>query len=124
MYIIKYCLCTNKMFCSFMFQVIPSILAVKANNGELKESIRFQMLAQDDLEKLLRKRKMKALMPQIVQALYLGGLLLFCAGSLVVSRNSFDPSSLLSFIMALTLLIEPIQVLLLLIYLMLLVYIG
>lgn len=94
---------------SFMFQVIPSILAVKAYNVELNESMRFQRLAQDDLQKLLRKRKMKALMPHLVQALYIGGLLLFCAGSLAVSRNSFDASSFLSFVMALTLLIEPIQ---------------
>ncbi|XP_073099739.1 ABC transporter B family member 29, chloroplastic isoform X2 [Elaeis guineensis] len=95
---------------AYLNEVVPSILAVKANNGELKESMRFQMLSLDDLEKLLRKRKMKALMPQIVQALYIGGLLLFCAGSLVVSKNSFDASGFLSFIMALTLLIEPVQV--------------
>ncbi|XP_010931129.1 ABC transporter B family member 29, chloroplastic isoform X1 [Elaeis guineensis] len=94
---------------AYLNEVVPSILAVKANNGELKESMRFQMLSLDDLEKLLRKRKMKALMPQIVQALYIGGLLLFCAGSLVVSKNSFDASGFLSFIMALTLLIEPVQ---------------
>ncbi|XP_026660073.1 ABC transporter B family member 29, chloroplastic isoform X2 [Phoenix dactylifera] len=94
---------------AYLNEVVPSVLAVKANNGELNESMRFQMLAQDDLEKLLRKRKMKALMPQIVQALYIGGLLLFCAGSLIVLRNSFAASSFLSFIMALTLLIEPIQ---------------
>lgn len=93
-----------------MFQVLPSILVVKANNAELCESLRFQRLAQDDLTAHMRKKKMKALIPQIIQVIYMGTLLIFCAGSMLVSRGSFDRSCMVSFITSLILLIDPIQV--------------
>lgn len=93
-----------------MFQVLPSILVVKANNAELCESSRFQRLAQDDLTAHLRKKKMKALIPQIIQVIYMGALLIFCGGSMMVSRGFFDRSCMVSFITSLILLIEPIQV--------------
>ncbi|RWW82805.1 hypothetical protein BHE74_00008699 [Ensete ventricosum] len=93
-----------------ILNVLPSMLVVKANVGESKESLRFQRLAYDNLVFQLKKKKMKALIPQLVQALYVGGLLVLCAGSVVVSRNSCDCSSYLSFVTALTLLIEPIKV--------------
>ncbi|RRT50610.1 hypothetical protein B296_00026945 [Ensete ventricosum] len=92
-----------------ILNVLPSMLVVKANVGESKESLRFQRLAYDNLVFQLKKKKMKALIPQLVQALYVGGLLVLCAGSVVVSRNSCDCSSYLSFVTALTLLIEPIK---------------
>ncbi|XP_073012956.1 ABC transporter B family member 29, chloroplastic isoform X2 [Typha latifolia] len=95
---------------AYLNEVLPSMLTVKANNGESKESLRFQRLALDDLVKNLRKKKMKALIPQIVHGMYIGGLLVLCAMSLIVSRNSFDASNFLSFLMALALLVEPIQV--------------
>lgn len=93
-----------------MFQVLPSILFVKANNAELSESLRFQALARADLSDRLKKKKMKVLVPQMVQAIYFGVLFVFCFGSLVVSGGSFDCSRLVSFITSLVLLIEPIQV--------------
>ncbi|XP_072950852.1 ABC transporter B family member 29, chloroplastic isoform X3 [Typha angustifolia] len=95
---------------AYLNEVLPSMLTVKANNGESKESLRFQRLALDDLVKNLRKKKMKALIPQTVHGMYIGGLLVLCAMSLIVSRNSFDASNCLSFLMALALLVEPIQV--------------
>lgn len=98
------------------FQVLPSMLAVKANNGEIKESSRFKKLAFDELVLNLSKKKMKALIPQAIRAIYIGGLLMLCAGLLVVSRNSVDASNFLSFLTAVALLIEPIQVFLLLVY--------
>ncbi|XP_072950851.1 ABC transporter B family member 29, chloroplastic isoform X2 [Typha angustifolia] len=94
---------------AYLNEVLPSMLTVKANNGESKESLRFQRLALDDLVKNLRKKKMKALIPQTVHGMYIGGLLVLCAMSLIVSRNSFDASNCLSFLMALALLVEPIQ---------------
>ncbi|CAL9189533.1 unnamed protein product [Musa hybrid cultivar] len=94
---------------AYLNEVLPSMLVVKANVGEPKESLRFQRLAYDNLVYQLKKKKMKALIPQLVQALYVGGLLVLCAGSVVVSRNSCDCSSFLSFVTALTLLIEPIK---------------
>ena len=42
------------------------MLTVKANNGELKEMLRFQKLARDDLKNNLDKKKMKTLIPQAV----------------------------------------------------------
>eukprot|EP00268_Persea_americana_P019638 TRINITY_DN2009_c0_g1_i11.p1 TRINITY_DN2009_c0_g1~~TRINITY_DN2009_c0_g1_i11.p1 ORF type:complete len:597 (-),score=90.90 TRINITY_DN2009_c0_g1_i11:1220-3010(-) len=94
---------------AYLNEVLPSILVVKANNAELCESSRFQRLAQDDLTAHLRKKKMKALIPQIIQVIYMGALLIFCAGSMLVSRGSFDHSCMVSFITSLILLIEPIQ---------------
>ena len=86
------------------------MLTVKANNGELKEMLRFQKLARDDLKNNLDKKKMKALIPQAVRATYTGGLLLLCAGSIVVSGMSFHAEGFLSFLTALALVVEPIQV--------------
>ncbi|XP_008669448.1 ABC transporter B family member 29, chloroplastic isoform X3 [Zea mays] len=92
-----------------VLNVLPSMLTVKANNGELKEIMRFQKLARADLKNNLSKKKMKALIPQAVRATYIGGLLVLCAGSIVVSGSSFDAEEFLSFLTALALVVEPIQ---------------
>lgn len=87
------------------------MLAVKANIGETRESLRFQSLAYDDLLQRLKKRKMKVLLPHLVRALYIGGLTMLGAGFLLFFRNPSDCSNFCSFAMALLLLIGPIQVL-------------
>lgn len=97
------------MLASYLNDVLPSMLTVKANNGELKEIMRFQKLARADLKNNLSKKKMKALIPQAVRATYIGGLLVLCAGSIVVSGSSFDAEEFLSFLTALALVVEPIQ---------------
>lgn len=56
---------------------------------------------------------MKALVPQIVQAVYFGALLIFVAGSLVLSGGLFNTCNLISFVTSLVFLIEPIQVIIL-----------
>lgn len=94
---------------AYLNEVLPSMIVVKANNLELNESVRFQRLALDDMVQRLKKRKMKALIPQIVQIVCIGGALVLCAGSLLVSKNPCDSSKYLSFIMSLALLVEPIQ---------------
>lgn len=86
------------------------MLTVKANNGEHKEILRFQKLALANLKNNLGKKKMKTLIPQAVRAAYIGGLLVLCAGSILVSGASFDAESFLSFLTALSLVVEPIQV--------------
>jgi putative ABC transport system ATP-binding protein len=55
---------------------------------------------------------MKAFIPQMIQSLYFGALLTFCAGSLVVSSGSFDGCSMVSFVTSLVFSVEPIQVVL------------
>lgn len=95
-----------------MFQVLPSILFVKASNAELSESARFRRLAHTDLSERLKKRKMKALIPQIIQIIYFGALSIFFVGSLVVPSSALDGSLLVSFVTSLVLLIDPIQVIL------------
>ncbi|XP_077235751.1 ABC2 homolog 12 [Tasmannia lanceolata] len=94
---------------TYLNEVLPSMLFVKANNSELGESARFQRLAHNDLAEHLKKKKMKALIPQIIQVICIGALLIFCAGSLVVSGGFFDGSSMVSFITSLVLLIEPVR---------------
>ncbi|XP_062183950.1 ABC transporter B family member 29, chloroplastic isoform X3 [Phragmites australis] len=92
-----------------VLNVVPSMLTVKANNGEHKEILRFQKLALANLKNNLGKKKMKTLIPQAVRAAYIGGLLVLCAGSILVSGASFDAESFLSFLTALSLVVEPIQ---------------
>ncbi|XP_039123879.1 ABC transporter B family member 29, chloroplastic isoform X2 [Dioscorea cayenensis subsp. rotundata] len=58
---------TGAMLAAYLNEVLPSMLFVKANNGRLIEGFRFQRLAHDDLMGRLGKKKMKALIPQIIQ---------------------------------------------------------
>uniref|UniRef100_A0A0D9W4P1 ABC transporter domain-containing protein n=1 Tax=Leersia perrieri TaxID=77586 RepID=A0A0D9W4P1_9ORYZ len=97
------------MLTVYLNDVLPSMLTVKANNGEGKEILRFRKLVIDDLKTNLGKKKMKALIPQVVRATYIGGLVVLCAWSISVSGTSFDGEGFLSFLTALALAIEPIQ---------------
>ncbi|KAI3992826.1 hypothetical protein MKX01_012778 [Papaver californicum] len=99
----------SKKGTSYCGQVLPSMLFIKASNAERCESTRFQKLAQADLFEQLKKKRMKAFIPQIVQGVYIGTLLIFCVGSVVVSKGAIDGASMLSFVTSLFLLIEPIQ---------------
>lgn len=83
---------------------------MKANNAEECESVRFRRLASADLSARLRKKKMKAFIPQMIKVVYFGSLFLFFVGSLAISRGSFDSRSIVSFVTSLVFLIEPIQV--------------
>ncbi|VFQ59199.1 unnamed protein product [Cuscuta campestris] len=94
---------------AYLHEVLPSILFVKANNAESYENSRFESLASDDLLASLERKRMKAFIPQLVQAVYFGILFTFCATSLIISRGSFDCSAMVSFVTSLVLLIQPIQ---------------
>lgn len=94
---------------AYLNEVLPSLLFVKANNAEHSEGTRFQRLAHADLCGHLKKKKMKALVPQIIQLIYFGGLLTFCVGSMVVLGDAFDCCGMVSFVTSLVFLIEPIQ---------------
>ncbi|KAJ8754786.1 hypothetical protein K2173_012175 [Erythroxylum novogranatense] len=94
---------------AYLNEVLPGILFVKANNAEQCESARFKRLAYVDLTEHLKKKKLKAFIPQIVQIVYFGSLFTLCIGSLVVSRGCFNGCSLVSFITSLVFLIEPLQ---------------
>ncbi|PON42418.1 ATP-binding cassette containing protein [Parasponia andersonii] len=94
---------------AYLNEILPAIFFVKANNAELCENTRFQRLARADLSEHLKKKKMKAFIPQIIQIMYFGALFLFCAGSLAISRGSFDGHAMISFVTSLVFLIEPIQ---------------
>ncbi|KAK7267995.1 hypothetical protein RIF29_20677 [Crotalaria pallida] len=94
---------------AYLNEMLPAILFVKANNGELCERVRFKKLAQIDYSAKLNKRRMKAVIPQVIQAIYFGILSILCAGSLMISRGSFDGYRLVSFVTSLLFLIEPIQ---------------
>lgn len=91
---------------AYLNEVLPSILFVKANNAEHNECIRFKRLAHVDLYERLNKKRIKALIPHIVQLTFFGALLVIFIGSLVTTS---DFSSVVSFITSLVLLIEPIQ---------------
>ncbi|KAI3802188.1 hypothetical protein L1987_30318 [Smallanthus sonchifolius] len=92
---------------AYLNEVLPAVLFVKANNAEYNECMRFKRLAHDDLYKRLNKKRMKTLVPQIVQLTLFAVLLsIFIVSSVVAS----DFSSVISFITSLVLLIERIQV--------------
>ncbi|CAH9110051.1 unnamed protein product [Cuscuta epithymum] len=95
---------------AYLHEVLPSILFVKASDAESYESSRFESLASDDLSASLGRKRMKAFIPQFVQAVYFGILFTFFASSLIISRGSFDCSAMVSFLTSLVLLIQPIQV--------------
>ncbi|KAM0861271.1 hypothetical protein ACQ4PT_046008 [Festuca glaucescens] len=97
------------MLAAYLNDVLPSMLAVKVNNGERKEILRFHELAFVDLKNNLGKKKMKALIPQAVRTTYIAGLVVLCAGSVAISGTTFDPEGFLSFLTALALFVEPIQ---------------
>ncbi|XP_054785006.1 ABC transporter B family member 29, chloroplastic [Prosopis cineraria] len=94
---------------AYLNEVLPAILFVKANNAELSESGRFKRLARIDFFECLNKKRMKAVIPQIIQAIYFGVLFILCAVSIVISRGSFSSCNLVSFVTSLLFLIEPIQ---------------
>ncbi|GLT40659.1 hypothetical protein SLA2020_147740 [Shorea laevis] len=94
---------------AYLNEVFPAILFVKASNAESSEYARFQQLAYADLSAHLGKKKMKALIPQVVQMIYFGSLFVICIGSLVFSHGSVDGCRLVSFVTSLVFLIEPIQ---------------
>lgn len=85
------------------------MLIVKANNAELSESSRFQKFAYDDLTRLLKKRRAKVFVPEIVKVIHIGGTLL-CAAAMLASRGLFDSSCMVSFIISVALLVDPIEV--------------
>ncbi|XP_059306595.1 ABC transporter B family member 29, chloroplastic [Lycium ferocissimum] len=94
---------------SYLNEILPSILFVKVNNAESCESKKFQSLAFADLSATMGKKKLKAFIPQLIQALYFGVLFTFSAGTLLFSKGSFDGSAMVSFVTSLVLLISPIQ---------------
>ncbi|KAL3327529.1 hypothetical protein AABB24_035287 [Solanum stoloniferum] len=94
---------------SYLNEILPSILFVKANNAESCERKKFQSLAFADLSATMGKKKLKSFIPQLVQAIYFGSLLTFSAGTLLVSKGSIDCSAMVSFVTSLVLLISPIQ---------------
>ncbi|KAM0034711.1 putative bacterial ABC-type protein transporter [Helianthus debilis subsp. tardiflorus] len=91
---------------AYLNEVLPAILFVKANNAEYNECMRFKRLAHDDLYKRLNKKRMKTLVPQIVQLTLFAVLLAIFVGSSIAAS---DLSRIISFITSLVLLIEPIQ---------------
>ncbi|KAI3842175.1 hypothetical protein MKW92_013890, partial [Papaver armeniacum] len=92
---------------AYLNEVLPSMLFIKESNAERCESARFQKLAHAYLSEQLKKKRMKAFIPHIVQGVYVGTLLIFCVGSVVVSRGAIDGASMLSFVTSPFLLIEP-----------------
>lgn len=83
---------------------------VKANNAEISESVRFQRFARADLDERFKKKKMKSLIPQIVQVMYLGSLSIFCVGAVILAGSSLSSSAIVSFVASLAFLIDPVQV--------------
>ncbi|KAI4370177.1 hypothetical protein MLD38_018551 [Melastoma candidum] len=61
---------TTAAMSAYLNEVLPAVLFVKANNAELCEITRFKRLAYSDRAARLRKRKMKALVPQDVGKAY------------------------------------------------------
>ncbi|KAF8115317.1 hypothetical protein N665_0029s0152 [Sinapis alba] len=93
----------------YLNEVLPAILFVKANNAEVSETVRFQRFARADLSERFKKKKMKSLIPQIVQVIYLGSLSVFCVGAVTLAGSSLSSSAIVSFMTSLAFLIEPVQ---------------
>lgn len=94
---------------AYLNEVLPAILFVKASNAELCENARFKKLAHTDLSERLKKKKMKALIPQIIQIMYFGGICMLCVGPMVFCGSSIDICGIVSFVTSSIFLIDPIQ---------------
>ncbi|KAF2539278.1 hypothetical protein F2Q70_00006748 [Brassica cretica] len=94
---------------AYLNEVLPAILFVKANNAEVSETVRFQRFASADLSERFKKKKMKSLIPQIVQIIYLGSLSVFCIGAVTLAGSSLSSGAIVSFMTSLAFLIEPVQ---------------
>ncbi|CAH8379473.1 unnamed protein product [Eruca vesicaria subsp. sativa] len=94
---------------AYLNEVLPAIMFVKANNAEVSETVRFQRFARADLSERFKKKKMKSLIPQIVQVIYLGSLSVFCVGAVTLAGSSLSSGAIVSFMTSLAFLIEPVQ---------------
>lgn len=95
---------------SYLNEVLPSMIIVKAYNAEDCEHRRFEKLANADRDAHISKRKLKAFIPEVITSVYAGTILiLFWVGSWVISCGTFNGVGMVSFVTSLVLLIEPIQ---------------
>ncbi|KAH7298549.1 hypothetical protein KP509_25G048800 [Ceratopteris richardii] len=95
---------------SFLNEIFPSISAIKAYTAEEFEQQYFQELAWTDFKARMKKKRMKALIPEAILAVYaLTALLLFAAASSAASLGSFPANRMVSFVTSLYFLINPIQ---------------
>eukprot|EP00850_Spirogloea_muscicola_P013182 SM000088S23723 [mRNA] locus=s88:287334:290931:+ [translate_table: standard] len=91
-------------------QVLAAALVVKAHAAEEFEERRFEALAATDCVARLRKRKMKAFIPEVITGVYaLTVLALFLVGTWAISRGTFTGQGMVSFLTSLIFLIDPIQ---------------
>lgn len=87
------------------------MFVVKAHAAEAFEQHRFERLALADCHAHLGKRRMKALIPEVITAVYAAtSIILFGVGTWVISQGTFNGAGMVSFVTSLVLLIEPIQV--------------
>lgn len=95
---------------SYLNEVLPSMIIVKAYNAEDCEHWRFEKLASADRDAHISKRKLKSFIPEVITSVYAGAILiLFWVGSWVISCGTFNGAGMVSFVTSLVLLIEPIQ---------------
>lgn len=95
---------------SYLNEIFPSMSIVKAYAAEEFEQWRFQRLALTDTEARIKKKKMKAFIPEVITAVYAStAILLFAVATCAVSRGSFDAANMISFTTSLLLLVDPIQ---------------
>ncbi|CAK9193941.1 unnamed protein product [Sphagnum troendelagicum] len=95
---------------AYLNEVLPSMFVVKAHAAEAFEQRRFERLALADCHAHLGKRRMKALIPEVITAVYAAtSIILFGVGTWVISQGSFNGAGMVSFVTSLVLLIEPIQ---------------
>ncbi|KAI5053939.1 hypothetical protein GOP47_0031167, partial [Adiantum capillus-veneris] len=95
---------------SYLNEILPAMSIVKAYVGEEFEQWRFQRLALIDTEARIKKKKMKAFIPEAITAVYAStAILLFAAATWAVSHGSFNAANMISFTTSLLLLVDPIQ---------------
>ncbi|KAH9307309.1 hypothetical protein KI387_035220, partial [Taxus chinensis] len=95
---------------SYLNEVLPSMVIVKAHNAEDCELWRFRKLAEADRNAHLSKKKLKTFIPEVVGIAYAGtAVVLFLMGSWIISRGAFNWAGMVSFVTSLALLNEPIQ---------------
>ena len=84
---------------------------VKTYSAEAFEQSRFEKLASADAKARLKKKRMKAFIPEAVTAIYATmALVFFSVASWAMTCGSLGGPNVVSFMTSLVLLIDPIQV--------------
>lgn len=96
---------------AYVNELLPALLIVKVHGAQALEASRFRRLASAELSARLQKKRLKALFPQAITASYgVAVVVILSVGAWVIRQGQLSAPQMVSFLTALVLLVEPVQV--------------